>query len=118
MGGFQMNKLFGKIKTTVTDVKKYWNAPREGDYVSYKEYTSYCLGFSGSMCAGSVLGYFGFSASCLLVGAIYGISFRDLYVLGLIGTPLGLIMAPIGMMLTDNLGILEAKTMKKINILN
>ena len=116
MGGFQMNKLFGKIKTTVTDVKKYWNAPREGDYVSYKEYTSYCLGFSGSMCAGSVLGYFGFSASCLLVGAIYGISFRDLYVLGLIGTPLGLIMSPIHMMLTDNLGILEAKTMKKINI--
>jgi len=116
MGGFKMKKLFIKIKTTVTDVKKYWYSPREGDYVSYKEYAYLSLGLSGNSCAGSVLGYFGFSASCLLVGAIYGISFRDIYVLGLIGTPLGLIMSPIHMMLTDNLGVLEKKTMKKINM--
>ena len=112
-----MNKLLGKVKTMATDLKKYWHTPREGDYVPYKEYTSYCVGLSGSMCAGTVLSYFGFSASCLLVGAIYGISFRDIYVLGLIGTPLGLLMSPIGMLLTDNLGVLEQKTMKRINML-
>ncbi len=112
-----MSKLFDKAKNFGMDIKKYWHTPREGDYVSYKEYGSYCLGHSGGMCAGTIMTYFSFSASCLLVGAIYGISFRDIYVLGLIGTPLGLLMAPIGMMLTDNLGVLEQKTMRKMNML-
>ncbi|NLX93849.1 MAG: hypothetical protein GXZ02_08315, partial [Clostridiales bacterium] len=112
-----MSKLIDKAKNFGMDIKKYWHTPREGDYVSYKEYGSYCLGHSGGMCAGTIMTYFSFSASCLLVGAIYGISFRDIYVLGLIGTPLGLLMAPIGMMLTDNLGVLEQKTMRKMNML-
>ena len=108
---------FGRLVTMLTDVKKYWHNPREGDYVPYKEYTSYCLGLSGSMLAGNVMSYFNFAASCLLVGAIYEISFRDIYVLGLIGMPIGLALSPVHMMLTDNLGVLRKETMKKMNVL-
>lgn len=112
-----MKKSFGKLTGMLKDIKTYWHSPREGDYVSYKEYASYVIGLSGGMCASNVLNYFTFSAGCLLVGAIYGISFRDIYIHGLIGMPLGLILSPIHMMVTDNLGVLKAKTMKRMNAL-
>lgn len=75
MGCRRMNKL----KQMFKDIKTYWHKPKEGNYISYKEFTLFCIGAAGNNSAATVLGYLSFSASCFLVGAIYGISFKDIF---------------------------------------
>ncbi len=99
----------------VDDIKAHWKKPKDGDYVSNREFSHLILGAIGSGGIGQATGFIGFSATCLLVGAIYGISFRDIYVIGLIGMPFGYIFGPIGMIIRDNLGNVPKKTMKMIN---
>ncbi len=109
------NGLAGKAKLGLSDFKTYWKYPKEGNYVSYKEWLYFTIGASGNNSAGAFMGYIGFAASCLLVGTIYGISFKDIYLMGLIGMPLGYIMGPINMIVTDNLGDVPKKSAKLIN---
>lgn len=99
----------------VEDIKANWNKPKDGDHVSNKEFFYLILGAMGSSGVSQATGFFGFTATCLLVGAIYGISFRDIYVIGLIGLPFSYIFGPIGMIIRDNLGNVPKKTMRMIN---
>lgn len=62
-----------KAKTMITNVGKYWNQPKEGEYVSYKEFSKFVLGSIGSCMAGSAGGQLGFNATCLFVGAVSNI---------------------------------------------
>lgn len=101
----------------ISDLKTYWNKPRDGEYVSNKEFLWFCLGASGSNSAAAVLTYITFTASCFLVGAIYGISFSDIYKIGLIGLPLSYVWNIANMMITDNLGELPKKSMKHFKII-
>jgi len=107
--------LTGKAKIGFSNIKTYWRHPQEGNYVSYKEWLNFIIGASGNNSAGAFMGYIGFAASCLLVGTIYGIAFKDIYLMGLIGMPLGYIMNPINMVVTDNLGDVPKKSAKLIN---
>lgn len=99
----------------VEGIKANWHKPKDGDYVSNKEFFYLILGAMGSGGVSQATGFFGFTATCLLVGAIYGISFRDIYVIGLIGLPFSYIFGPIGMIIRDNLGNVPKKTMRMIN---
>lgn len=99
----------------VEDIKAHWNKPKDGDYVSNKEFFYLILGTVGSGGVSQATGFIGFAATCLLVGAIYGISFRDIYVIGLIGLPFSYIFGPIGMIIRDNLGTVPKKTMRMMN---
>ena len=99
----------------VEGIKANWHKPKDGDYVSNKEFLYLILGAMGSGGVSQATGFFGFSATCLLVGAIYGISFRDIYAIGLIGLPFGYVFGPIGMIIRDNLGNVPKKTMRMIN---
>lgn len=111
-GGFQ------KAKTMVTDVGKYWNQPKQGEYVSYKEFTRFVVGSIGSCMAGSAGGQLAFNATCLFVGAIYGLKMMDFVMLGFVGMVLTYLFQPINMIITDNLGRPPKKTMRLIHWAN
>ena len=112
----------GKIKTGAVklyrDFFKYWDKPREGEYISNKEFMTFCAGWTACDSVGSTIKNVSFSASCFLVGAIYGISFQSVFMIGVIGLPMGYIWGPLGMSVTDNLGRPPMQTMRIINYLS
>ncbi|MGN0515889.1 MFS transporter [Eubacterium sp.] len=110
-----MNKLFEKAKTLVLDIGTYWNKPREGEYVTNKEFAKFVVGASGSNTAAYAGGNLTFTAGCLFVGAIYGLKMMDFVMLGFVGLILGYLFSPINMIITDNLGTPPKKTMRLIN---
>lgn len=97
-------------------LKEHWNKPKEGEYVSIKEFLCMACGGMGVYGLANVIGPLGFAATASVTGMIYGISFKDIYVITLIGTILNYIMIPINANITDNLGELPKKTMKMLNI--
>lgn len=103
-----------KVATMVRNIPKYWNKPKEGEYVSNKEFTAFVVGAAGSSVAGSSAGQLSFSASCLFVGAIYGLKMMDFVMLGIVGSLLNYLFQPVGMIITDNLGRPPKKTMRWI----
>ena len=109
-----------KAKTWVTgffrDLKTYWDKPKEGSYVSNREFMTFGLGCGASDSADQVISNVSFAASCFLVGSIYGISFQDIFMIGVIGLPFGYLWNPINMVITDNLGRPPRRTMRFISI--
>lgn len=103
------------VKTFVTDLKTYWNKPRPGEYVSNKEFLFFVLGSGGSNNAQYTGGNLTFTASCLFVGAIYGLRMMDFAMLGIVNMVLNYLFQPITMIITDNLGRPPKKTMRMIH---
>ncbi len=104
-----------KGKNTIKDVKTYWNHPREGEYVSNKEFMYFILGAGGCQSAAGGEQYLYFSAGCFFVGAIYGLAMQDFVRLGFVYMILGYFFAPIDMLVMDNLGKVPRKTMRSVN---
>ena len=110
-----MNKAKAWAAGFFRDLKTYWNNPRPGNYISNKEFVTFGLGWGASDSADSVIGNVSFAASCFLVGSIYGISFQDIFMIGVLGLPFGYLWNPINMVITDNLGRPPRRTMRFIN---
>lgn len=104
-----MNKAIGFFK----NIFIYWKKPRDGDYVSNKEIFHFASGITGTIFVGAFS--LGWGVGCFLIGAIYKITFRDLYIIGFINMFTSFIYSPIGMIITDNLGSVPKKTMNKLN---
>ncbi len=116
MAKFSVSGLKTKVKDGFVDLKTYWNHPKEGNYISNKELFLLCIGGSGGTGVGNVLGYISFAASSFLVGAVYGISFRDIFVKDLLGL-LFFFFSILTMTIIDNLGRPPKKTMRLIHII-
>lgn len=108
-------QLLQKAKTMVTNIGTYWNHPRDGEYVSNKEFLNFVIGAGTSNTASSVGANLTFSAGCLFVGAIYGLKMMDFVMLGIVGMVLNYLFSPINMIITDNLGSPPKQTMRMIN---
>ncbi len=108
-------EIVGTVKTFVKDLKTYWDKPRPGEYVSNKEFLYFILGSGGSNNAMNTGANLTFTASCLFVGAIYGLRMMDFAMLGVVNMVLNYLFQPITMIITDNLGRPPKKTMRLIN---
>ena len=108
-------EISGTVKKFFTDFKTYWNKPRPGEYVSNKEFLFFILGSGGSNNALYTSSNLQFTASCLFVGAIYGLKLMDFAMLGIVNMILNYLFQPIAMIITDNLGRPPKKTMNMIN---
>ena len=108
-------EVVATVKTFVTDLKTYWDKPRPGEYVSNKEFLFFVLGSGGSNNAQYTGGNLSFAASCLFVGAIYGLRMMDFAMLGIVNMVLNYLFQPITMIITDNLGRPPKKTMRMIH---
>ncbi|MEI6579556.1 MAG: hypothetical protein WCN92_08870, partial [Eubacteriales bacterium] len=104
-----MNKAINFFK----NIFVYWKKPKDGEFVSNKEIFHFAAGIMGTSFVGAV--GIGWGVGCFLIGAIYKITFRDLYIIGFMGMLTSFIYSPIGMIITDNLGNVPKKTMKKLN---
>lgn len=100
------------VRKWTTNLKNNWNNPREGEYVSIKEFMCMACGGMGIYGVANVISPLSFAATATVTGMIYGISFKDVYVITLIGTIINYIMIPINANITDNLGVLPKKTMR------
>lgn len=114
--GMTMPKLDGKKMAGY--LKDHWNKPKDGEFVSIKEFLCMAFGGMGIYGVANVIGPLSFAATANVTGMIYGISFKDIYVITTIGTILNFIMIPINANITDNLGVLSKKMMKAINIVS
>ena len=110
-----MNKAKAWVTGLFKDLKTYWDSPKPGNYVSNREFLTFGLGWGASDSADLVVSNVSFAASCFLVGSIYGISFQDIFMIGVIGLPFGYLWNPINMVITDNLGRPPRNTMRFIN---
>ena len=104
-----------RINTLKSTIKANWNHPKEGESLSLKEFFSFCLGAMGINGYTFINNLVNFSAACYLIGAIMGITFKEIYYVNLISAVIGYIfifMSPINMLIVDNHGKLAPKVMK------
>jgi len=105
----------GAVKQVFRDIKTYWEKPKEGNYISFKEMKNYIIGCMGVSGVNNALSYIGWAVTCPLIGHIYGLKFEDLYYITLINLPFSYIFQPIWMVIQDNIGNVPKKTMRGIH---
>ncbi len=110
--------MASKIINLLKGAKNHWNTPADGNSVSNKEFVAVGLGGMGVNGIAYIGTIISFSASCFLIGPIFGLAVTDIYVVGVIGSILGLVFNPLHMMITDNLGVLAPKMQRFVNILS
>jgi Na+/melibiose symporter-like transporter len=106
---------FAKVKAIVQDFLAHWHTPKEGDYVPNKELVKLVAGAGGAAFVDQAAAYISFAATCFLVGSIYKITFRDIYIIGLMELVFSFIYNPLTMIVTDNMGLVPKRTLKGIN---
>lgn len=112
----KIRDAYKKGRTLLKNVKTYWKHPAPGNYIPYKEYLAYIMGASGVQISMQVLNYIAFGSGCVLVVSIFQISITHMAIMGVISLPLGYLMSPLNMLLTDNFGFLSKKVNKIIII--
>lgn len=91
-----------KIKSIVTDFFAHWKVPAEGHYVSNKEIVAYSAGGMGVQFIMAMVGQIAMTASCILIGSVYGIKPFDLGILSMVATFFALVLQPLKGYLIDN----------------
>ncbi len=108
------------IKQLLTDgygfVRTHWNTPLEGEYLSIKEFASYCFGTMGICGFTFITGETVAFAAGYFCGSIMGISLLDFSIISIIALIVRyctLYMEPLAMTVFENLGKVNKKTAKK-----
>lgn len=99
-------KIKGFIMGVVGAVKRFfvdnWKKPAEGNYVSSREVVCYSAGGIGVQFIAAMAGQVTLSASCLLIGSIYGIPPTTLAYMSIINSLVLLVFQPLKAWLIDN----------------
>ncbi|MBR5201846.1 MAG: MFS transporter [Clostridia bacterium] len=108
-----MNKteIIDKVKGVPSYIKKNWNTPNEGEYLTLKEMAAYTLAQGGSYVYLTASGIISFSAG-YFCGAVMGIRAIDFSIINIISTIVGYVlmfMNPIGVLIYENHGRLTNK---------
>lgn len=92
----------GKIKSLVSNFVSHWNKPAAGRYVSYKEVAAYSVGGMGVQFIAAMMGNISMTASCILVGSVFGLQPVHLGLLTSLATIIALVFQPIKSAMIDN----------------
>jgi len=111
-------KVSAKVKSWIEYLKAHWNKPKEGEDVSIKEFTAIGLGGMGVNGIGYLGTVISFNVASYLIGPIFGLAVDDIYIVGMIGSIMGLLFNPLHMLVTDNLGELPKKTSNILHIVS
>lgn len=114
------SKTKDKVKSLAVNgygfVKAHWNQPLEGEYLSIKEFLSYCFGNMGisafTFLAGETIAF----TAGYFCGSIMGISLIDFSIISIIALIVRyatIYMEPLTMTVFENLGKIDKKTAKK-----
>lgn len=93
--------IISKVRTLIEEITLYWNHPRPGEYVTYKEITMLSIGWLAQYFV--VQFSIGFSVGTAFAGATLGMNNNELLVMNYVTQIIGYLQAPVNAWLTDNL---------------
>lgn len=96
-----VKELFNKVKAMIQEFMLYWNTPRPGEYVCYREIVMLSIGWMAQYFV--VQFSIGFGAGDALTGQTLGMEHNEALVVNYICQIIGYIQAPVNAWLTDNL---------------
>lgn len=105
------SEIIGKVKELPAYIKRNWNTPNEGEYLTLKEMLAYTLTQGGSYAYLCASGMISFSAG-YFSGAVMGIATIDFSIINIISTVIGYVlmfMNPISVLIYENHGRLTKK---------
>lgn len=105
--------FLARVKSFSADVKAHWSKPKEGRYVSYREYLDIFAGVGSNYAGSKTLEYITFWSGCYLMMYHYKLPYLTFSVIGIINMPLGYIWALVWWYVCDNLGFLPKKQERK-----
>lgn len=97
----KIKSLAEKVRSVIEEVMLYWNHPRPGEYVSYKEIVMLSIGWMAQYFV--VQFSIGFSVGTAFAGATLGMNNNELLVMNYVTQIIGYLQAPVNAWLTDNL---------------
>lgn len=106
-----INEIKTKVKGAPAYIKRYWNTPNEGEYLSLSEMVAYTAMQGGTYIFITFSAIMTFAAT-YFTGSIMGISNLDFTKIGIIGTVIGYVLIffnPIGILIYENHGRLSPK---------
>lgn len=99
--------IISKARKLIEEIVLYWNHPRPGEYVSYKEIVMLSIGWLAQYFV--VQFSIGFSVGTEFAGATLGMDNTELVVMNYVTQIIGYIQAPVNAWLTDNLNSKHGK---------
>lgn len=107
-----MSKFSSTVKAMRSNLSQNWNKPKEGEFLSYKQFFSFCVGASGILIFSQVQTLIGFGAG-FFCGSIMGINVRDFVTINLIWMVLCyllIFLQPIWILVFENHGHIDKKS--------
>ncbi len=107
----KVNELITTVKGAPAYIKKFWNTPNEGEYLSLSEMVAYTAMQGGTYIFMTFSAIMTFAAT-YFTGSIMGISNLDFTKIGIMGTVIGYVLIffnPIGVLIYENHGRLSTK---------
>lgn len=99
--------ILNKIKEALEELKLYWNQPRPGEYVPYKEVIMLSVGWMALLM--SVQWTIGFGVGNQFTGMTLGMNNNQLLVMGYICQAIGYVTTPLNAWIIDNLRSKDGK---------
>ena len=91
-----------KIKSLLSDIRLYWNVPKQGKYVTFKEIAAYCFGGMGAYMITMMGNACILSTNNVLLSSTLGIDPTDMYVMYLIAVISNVFLTGIRSNIIDN----------------
>ncbi|MCL2299491.1 MAG: hypothetical protein FWC27_05030 [Firmicutes bacterium] len=115
MAKYRWKELPAAVKEGFIGFKTYWNTPKPGNYVPYKEWLYGTLAVGGEESFSTPFKYMAWGANCILLTVIYNIPLTYFAMATLITSPMSYLWSIINnMLIGDNLGFLPRKTARVI----
>lgn len=102
-----VRRLWGQGKAILSEVKLYWNQPRPGEYVPYKEVIMLSVGWMALLM--SVNWSIGFGVGNQFTGMTLGMNNNQLLVMSYVCQAIGYITTPLNAWIVDNLRSKDGK---------
>lgn len=102
-----MAQLINKILETIKEVRQYWNQPRPGEYVPYKEVVMLSVGWMALYMSNQWT--MGFGVGNAFTGMTLGLNNNELLVMGYVCTFIGYLLTPLNAWIIDNLRLKDGK---------
>jgi len=102
-----MNEALAKAKDFLLEVKMYWNQPRPGEYVPYREIFMLSIGWMALLM--SIQWTIGFGVGNQFTGMTLKMNNTELLIMSYICTAIGYVTTPLNAWITDNLRSADGK---------
>lgn len=102
-----MRQLLQKGIDMYKEVRQYWNQPRPGEYVPYREIVMLSVGWMSLLM--SIQWTIGFGVGNAFTGMTLGMNNNELLVMGYVCTFIGYLLTPLNAWIIDNLRMKDGK---------